>query len=217
MNKKLIIESDIIKLERSASKILYIDKGAVITPSALDRIRHAKIEIVYGDEKQKDEHPVSITAGNISKIAIGGDHTGFDIKEILKKYIKDKKYEVIDCGAFDKNSCDYPDFAAEVSKKVVLREACVGILIDATGIPSAITANKFPGIRAATCYNEFSAFSSRSHNDANILVLGAKTLGEESIKSILNVWLKTEFEGGRHQRRLHKITDLEKSFLNKNK
>ncbi|MGD8780991.1 MAG: ribose 5-phosphate isomerase B [Ignavibacteria bacterium] len=151
----------------------------------------------------------------MKKIAVGSDHTGFDIKEILKKFLTDRKYEVIDCGTFDRNSCDYPDFAMEVSKKVVLREVCVGILIDATGIPSAITANKFPGIRASTCYNEFSAFSSRSHNDANVLVLGAKTLGEETIKSIVNVWLKTEFEGGRHQKRLNKITALEKAFIDK--
>ncbi len=217
MKKKLIIEADIIKLELSSSKILNVEKGTIFTPSALDRLKHSNIEVVYGEEKQNSEHPVSITASNITKIAIGGDHTGFDIKELLKKYLADKNYEVIDCGTFDKKSCDYPDFAIEVSKRVVLREACVGILVDATGIPSAITANKFPGIRAVTCYNEFSAQSSRSHNDANVLVLGAKTLGEESIKSIVNVWLKTEFEGGRHQRRLNKISEIEKSFLNKNK
>jgi ribose 5-phosphate isomerase B len=82
-------------------------------------------------------------------------------------------------------------------------------LIDATGIPSAITANKIKGIRAATCYNTFSAKSSRAHNNANVLVVGSKTLGDESIKEIVNEWLLTEFEGGRHQKRLGKISDIE--------
>ena len=114
----------------------------------------------------------------------------------------------------DEKSCDYPDFAEAVSEKVQLGKVDCGLIIDATGIPSAITANKLEGIRAATCYNEFSAKSARSHNDANVLVLGAKTLGEETIKSIVDVWLNTSFEGGRHQRRLDKITGIERKYKN---
>ena len=95
------------------------------------------------------------------------------------------------------------------AKKVKERSVDWGIIIDATGIPSAITANKLKGIRAATCYNEFSARSAREHNNANILVIGAKAIGEETAKSILDAWLTTNFGGGRHQRRLDKITQIE--------
>ncbi|OGU34393.1 MAG: ribose 5-phosphate isomerase B, partial [Ignavibacteria bacterium GWB2_35_6b] len=128
-------------------------------------------------------------------------------------YLKDKNFDIIDVGTNSKESCDYPDFAIAVAKKVGMKEVRFGILIDATGIPSAITANKFPGIRAATCYNEFSAKSAREHNNANIIVLGAKTLGEETIKSILDTWFKTNFAGERHQKRLNKITEVEKYFM----
>lgn len=96
--------------------------------------------------------------------------------------------------------------------KVKNGEVDFAVLVDATGIPSAITANKIPGIRACTCYNEFSARSGREHNNGNVLVMGARTLGEETIKSILEVWLNTPFGGERHQRRLDKITAIEKEF-----
>ncbi|MEO8398846.1 MAG: ribose 5-phosphate isomerase B [Ignavibacteriaceae bacterium] len=142
-------------------------------------------------------------------IAIGSDHTGFKIKNLLIKILTEKKYELIDVGTYDEQSCDYPDFAFAVASKVKEKKADFGILIDATGIPSAIAANKVKGIRAATCYNEFSANSAREHNDANVLVVGAKSLGEETIKSILEVWLNTGFGGGRHQKRLNKISSIE--------
>jgi len=126
------------------------------------------------------------------------------------KYLNKQDYSITDVGTYDDSSCDYPDFAIKVGKLIQSGEVNFGILLDATGIPSAITANKLKGIRAATCYNEFSARSAREHNNANIIVLGAKSLGEESIKSIINVWLNSEFLGDRHQRRLDKISQLEK-------
>ena len=131
---------------------------------------------------------------------------------MLIKYLTEKNYRVYDSGTFDEKSCDYPDIAEDVADKVRLENTDCGILIDATGIPSAITANKLEGIRAATCYNEFSAKSSRSHNDANVLVLGAKSLGEETIKSITEIWLNSPFDGGRHQKRLDKITGIERKY-----
>ncbi len=148
-----------------------------------------------------------------TRIIIGSDHTGFEMKSKLIVFLNKKSLSVLDVGTKSGESCDYPDFAFEVGKKVALNDADRGILLDATGIPSCITANKIPGIRAATCYNEFSAKSSREHNNSNILVLGAKTLGEETIYSIVDVWLKTNFLGERHQRRLDKITGIEKQFL----
>ncbi|OGU46665.1 MAG: ribose 5-phosphate isomerase B [Ignavibacteria bacterium GWB2_36_8] len=142
---------------------------------------------------------------------MGSDHTGFKVKNILSKIITEKGFEVIDVGTFDEKSCDYPDFALAVAEKVQSMSVDFGIIVDATGIPSAITANKLKGIRAATCYNEFSTRSAREHNNANVLVLGAKALGEETIKSILEVWLNTNFGGGRHQKRLDKISDIERN------
>ena len=121
----------------------------------------------------------------------------------------EKGFEVIDAGTFDETSCDYPDYAKKVALQVTSGESNFGILIDATGIPSAITANKIKGIRAATCYSNFSAKSSRAHNNANVLVVGSKTLGDETVKEIVSEWLATDFEGGRHQKRLDKITDIE--------
>ena len=208
--KKLITEQFVIDTLKNGTNSIEICENCLITPLAMDRIKSSGIQIV----KKKDEG--NLTEENLpvtNKIAIGGDHTGYEIKEILKKYLSDKNFELIDVGTNSKESCDYPDFAAAVAKKVAMKEVRFGVLIDATGIPSGITANKFPGIRAATCYNEFTAKSAREHNNANIIVLGAKTLGEETIKSIIDTWLKTDFAGGRHQKRLNKITDVEKYFL----
>ncbi len=130
----------------------------------------------------------------------------------MSKILVEKGYEIIDVGTYDENACDYPDFAFAAAMKVKTGDADFAVLIDATGIPSSITANKIPGIRACTCYNEFSARSAREHNNGNALVVGAKTLGEETIKSILEVWLNTSFGGARHQKRLDKITAIEKEF-----
>lgn len=208
--KRLITEQFVIDALKSGSNTIEVCENCLITPLAMDRIKSSGIHIV---KKKNDETAQEDALPDTNKIAIGGDHTGFEIKEILKKYLSAKNFDIVDLGTNSKESCDYPDFAIAVAKKVALKEVRFGILIDATGIPSAITANKFPGIRAATCYNEFTAKSAREHNNANIIVLGAKTLGEETIKSILDTWLKTDFAGGRHQKRLNKIADVEKYFM----
>jgi ribose 5-phosphate isomerase B len=209
--KKVITERDILELEKKGIKVLIKTTDTIITPLALDRIRSSKFAIV-----EKENSPSDSTAklnNNIStigrKIIIGGDHTGFRIKNILIKYLIEKGYEITDAGTFDENSCDYPDYAEIVAKSISSGENEFGILIDATGIPSGIAANKVKGIRAATCYNAFSARSSRAHNNANVLVVGARALGEETIKLIVDEWLSTQFEGGRHQKRLDKISDIE--------
>ena len=209
--KQLITEEDVFKAIKNGSHVIMAEKGAIITPLAKDLIRSRNLTVL---ENEKHEYSSSSSSVKypFKKISIGSDHTGFKIKNLLIKYLTEKNYQVYDSGTFDEKSCDYPDFAENVADKVRLRNTDCGIIIDATGIPSAITANKLEGIRAATCYNEFSAKSSRSHNDSNILVLGAKTLGEETIKSIVDVWLNTSFEGGRHQRRLDKITGIERKY-----
>ncbi len=209
--KKLFTEKDIYNAAQE-DKIILIGKDDILTPSAKDRIKELGLTIVDKDEAEKlgeGDHKLSRTV-KLNKIVIGSDHTGFKSKNMLSKLLTEKGFQLIDVGTYDEKSCDYPDFAFAAAKKVQAGEADFGILIDATGIPSAITANKLNGIRAATCYNEFSARSAREHNDANILVVGARSLGEETIKSILEVWLDTKFGGGRHQKRLDKITVIEK-------
>jgi len=209
--KKVITERDILDLEKKGIKVVLKTKDTIITPLALDRIRASKFTIVEKENSQSE--PTANLNNNIAtfgiKIIIGGDHTGFKLKNTLIKYLVEKEFHVTDAGTFDENSCDYPDYAKIVSKSVSRGDNDFGILIDATGIPSAIAANKLKGIRAATCYNAFSARSSRAHNNANVMVVGARALGEETIKLIVDEWLSTPFEGGRHQKRLDKISDLE--------
>jgi ribose 5-phosphate isomerase B len=209
--KKLITERDVIDLEKQGIKVLVKTKDTIITPLASDRIRASMFSVVEKEITQKENlhSPENHHTNSGNKIVIGSDHTGFKLKNILIKYLVENGFLVFDAGTYDENSCDYPDYAKKVATKVANQEYDFGILIDASGIPSAITANKIKGIRAATCYNAFSARSSRAHNNSNVLVVGAKALGEETIKLIINEWLSTSFEGGRHQRRLDKITDIE--------
>jgi ribose 5-phosphate isomerase B len=212
--KKVITESEVLKLIKEGKKELILSQEYILTPLAKDRIYHSGIKIVQDSEKKID-HGIIKSFSKNSKIAIGSDHTGFKVKELLKEILKGKGNQILDVGAFSEKAVDYPDSAIAVVQKVLSLEADFGILLDATGIPSAITANKFAGIRAATCYNEFSARSSREHNNANIIVMGAKTLGEETIKGILNTWLVSEFLGERHQKRLDKITAIEEKLIKK--
>ncbi|MDX9702965.1 MAG: ribose 5-phosphate isomerase B [Candidatus Auribacterota bacterium] len=139
------------------------------------------------------------------KIAIGADHGGFELKEYLKRTLEKEKHEVIDVGCCSKESVDYPVFGNNVSKKVSDGECPRGILICTSGIGMSIVANRHPNIRAALCYNKDAAIMSRAHNNANILVLGSKYVTAEEAESIVSVWLETDFEGGRHQRRLSQI------------
>jgi len=208
--KKLITEEDVKKILKQGGSVVVKTKDSIITPLAKDLINTKKLTIIV---KESDDNIQSInqssSASSGKRIALGSDHTGFRLKNILLKYLTDKGYLVNDHGTYDEKQCDYPDFAKKVAMSVTLNENDFGILIDATGIPSAIAANKIKGIRAATCYNTFSARSSRAHNDANILVVGSRALGEETIKLIVDEWLSTTFEGGRHKKRLDKISDIE--------
>jgi ribose 5-phosphate isomerase B len=211
IKKKLITEKEILNLIYKGKKKFEVTGNELFTPAAKDKITEAGIRLVKAELNSADGK--IITQGpfyKFKKVAIGSDHTGFAVKQIVITFLKDEGYEVTDVGTHSEDSCDYPDFAIKVGELVQRGMVNFGILLDATGIPSAITANKISGIRAATCYNEFSARSAREHNNANIIVMGAKALGEETIKSILNVWLNSEFFGDRHQRRLDKITKLEK-------
>jgi ribose 5-phosphate isomerase B len=146
-------------------------------------------------------------------VAIGADHGGFEMKEMLKADLAAQGYEVIDAGTHSKEAVDYPDFAHEVAKLVSSGKAWRGIVIDGAGIGSCIVANKVPGVRAGMAYDYSSAVNSREHNDCNVLTLGAGLIGANLAKQILTVWLATPFGGGRHQKRVDKITAVEKQYL----
>jgi len=143
------------------------------------------------------------------RITVGSDHRGYQLKSKIIKMLEDSGHEVIDVGTDSSSSVDYPDFAAIVGEKVSAQEADRGVLICGTGIGMAITANKFSGVRAAPCFDELSVEMSRRHNDVNVLCLSADMLGERLVNRMIDVWLKTEFEGGRHARRVNKISELE--------
>ncbi|MFN3599690.1 MAG: ribose 5-phosphate isomerase B [Aquificaceae bacterium] len=142
-------------------------------------------------------------------IAIGSDHAGYPLKEKIKEFLLSKGYKVLDFGTESTGSTDYPLFARDVCLVVQRGEAQRGILVCGTGIGMSITANKFRGIRAALCLNEYMARMSRKHNDANVLCLGDRIIGDDLALAIVEVWLLTDFEGGRHERRVRLIKEVE--------
>ena len=144
------------------------------------------------------------------KIVIGSDHAGLEMKGLIIKSLGSAEF--IDVGTHSAESCDYPDYISPVAEKVLSGEADRGIALCGTGIGASLVANKYPGIRAALCFNEFMAEMSRRHNDANVLVMGARVIGPDLALRIAERWLESPFEGGRHQRRLDKITLVEKRF-----
>lgn len=146
-------------------------------------------------------------------VALGADHGGYSLKELLKTHLASQGYNIIDCGTHSTEAVDYPDLAYAVARLVSEGQAWRGIVVDGAGIGSCMAANKVPGIRAALCYDYSSAVNSREHNDANVLTLGAGLIGPALAKQIAEVWLKTEFGGGRHAKRVDKIIEIEKRFL----
>ena len=143
------------------------------------------------------------------KIAVASDHRGYEAKELVKGILQRKGHEVADFGADESKSCDYPDFAVPAALAVARNEAERGILICGSGIGMSITANKIPGIRAALCHDELTAQMSRKHNNANVLCLPAMLINDPLINRIVENWLTTEFEGGRHERRVAKMMAAE--------
>ena len=144
------------------------------------------------------------------KIAVGSDHRGFHVKTKIVELLRHLGHEVEDHGAHGAEGVDYPDIASTVAERVSTAGVERGILICGTGIGMSIVANKFTGVRAAPCHDDITAEMSRRHNDLNVLCLSADLLGERLIDRMVEIWLNTEFEGGRHARRVDKITDLEK-------
>jgi len=147
------------------------------------------------------------------KVCLGSDHRGFQIKARLIQTLNANGFQTIDAGTDSDSPVDYPDFAQKVARQVGTGAADRGILICGTGIGMAVAANKFPGVRAAPCYDEVMVEMSRRHNDVNVLCLPGDLIGERPVDDLVLMWLRTEFEGGRHSKRIRKISALETSAV----
>jgi len=184
---------------------LLVPLGGVLTDLAREEAARRNIRIRFADSPSPGPVPRRV-------VALGSDHAGFELKQSLKRHLEEWGYDVHDLGTDSPRPVDYPDFAAAVAREVAAEKAWRGIIADAVGIGSAMAANKMPGVRAALCYDQATARSSREHNDANVLTLGARMTSPEVAREIVAVWLGTEFAGGRHQRRVEKISALERSL-----
>ena len=143
------------------------------------------------------------------KIAIGTDHTALEMKAAIKAHLEENGYEVLDLGTNSTDSCDYPVYGEKVGRAVVDGEADLGIAICGTGVGISLAANKVKGVRACVCSEPYTAKLSRMHNDSNVLAFGARVIGVELAKMIVDEWLNASFEGGRHQRRVDMLMDIE--------
>jgi len=156
-----------------------------------------------------------LSSGSREAIAVGADHGGFALKEVLATKLRADGYGVIDCGTFSTDSCDYPDFAFEVARRVSEGACRWGVIVDGAGIGAAMVANKVPGVRAALAYDLSSARNGREHNHANVLTLGSALIGQGLALQILDSWLATPWGPDRHARRVEKITAVEKRFTSR--
>ncbi len=205
--KRLLTERDVIQAWQKRSHQIIVSPEALITPAAADAAKIRGIDIV-----KENPVPASASITQSRKIILGADHGGFELKEILKAFLVELGYEVEDVGAHSTDAVDYPDFAHAVAQKVAAGFGR-GVMIDGAGVGSAITANKVPGVRAAACYDVYTARNSRLHNNANLLTLGSRISSADAAKEILKAWLETDFEGGRHETRVEKIMAVEKKYL----
>lgn len=148
------------------------------------------------------------------RVVIASDHGGYELKQLLIPVLKELGHEVVDYGTHSPDPVDYPDFALLVACAIQKSpQDTLGIMIDGAGTGSAITANKVPGVRAAACYDPFTARNSREHNNANMLTLGSRVTGSELAKEVVKAWLASSFGGERHARRFEKIVQVERCFM----
>jgi len=209
--RPLVTEKDVEAVPTGSE--LSFPAEAIVTPRAREVALERKVSL------SPEPGPVRTASSNPTPgskvIALGADHGGFVMKETIKAYLQELGYAIKDCGTFSSESVDYPDFAYAVAKLVSDGQVWRGIMIDGAGIGSCMTANKVPGVRASLCYDLSTAVNAREHNDANVLTLGGRLIGENLAREIVKTWLETNFAGGRHQRRVNKIMDVEKRFLRK--
>jgi ribose 5-phosphate isomerase B len=187
---------------------LRVPAGSILTPSARDLAKDRGVKIV---ELKKGETLAPASAADT--VAIGSDHGGFEMKQKLLPMFEELGLAVHDVGVQEAKTADYPDIAREVAELVAGGAAARGVIIDGAGIGSAMVANKFPGVRAALCYDRATARNSREHNDANVLTLGGRLLSITQAEEVLRTWLSTPFGGGRHAARVDKIKEIDKANL----
>ncbi|NUO82474.1 ribose 5-phosphate isomerase B [candidate division KSB1 bacterium] len=215
--KRVITERDVLQAWQERKTQLLVPAGVLITPAARDAAKAKKIALLNpSQEKTQAEIPAQSSVplpASTGVIVIGSDHGGYALKEQLKDYLRSLGYRHEDVGTFSEAAVDYPDIAELVAQKVANGSAPCGIVIDGAGVGSAIAANKIPGVRAAACYDTYTAKNSREHNNANVLSLGSRNLGIDIAKEIVKVWLATGFGGGRHLKRVEKILALEQKYF----
>ena len=185
---------------------LDLPPGALITPLARDLALERQVTLGAA-------RPLPQVSGAAEQtIAIGADHGGYALKELLKPFLQKLGWQVADCGCTSSASVDYPDYAFAVARMVAEKRAHWGIMIDGAGIGSCMVANKVPGVRAALCYDQSTAVNSREHNHANVLTLGAGLIGPALAQQIVKTWLETPFGADRHAKRVDKIMQIERRF-----
>ncbi len=198
MDKPLITAEDVDRAAR-AGGVLYVDGEYVLAPSAADRLLKLRVRI---------ESRPRPTSGKM-KVALAADHGGYERKEEIKGHLESLGFLVFDFGTHSKESVDYPDFALKAALAVADGTCDRGIVVDGAGIGSCMVANKVPGVRAAKCDSMFDILNSRGHNNANVLTLGTRPEAAE-VRTWVQAWLETPFEGGRHERRVQKIDALDR-------
>lgn len=216
---RVLVDADSVAGIPAGTKNHPIPANAIVTPLARQIALERKITFSEQGAELVDQLPAAnhqrLTA-NGQTVALAADHGGYQMKEMLKGMVEAAGYEVVDCGTHSQESVDYPDYAYAAARLVGSGRVKQAIIIDGAGIGSCMVANKVPGVRAALCYDQASAFNSREHNDANVLTLGAGLIGASLAKQIVQTWLATDFGGGRHARRVNKIMDIEKRFTREN-
>ena len=213
MPRALISERTVLDALDAGHRTVPVPDGALVTAQARDTARDKNIELVPERKTPVASSTAAPPSAPPKTLALGCDHGGFDLKDALATYARTLGWTVTDLGTHSTDSVDYPDYAFAVARSVQLGQTAFGLMIDGVGVGSAMVANKVPGVRAALCPDVFSAYNARAHNNANVLTLGSRTMGAESCKRILAEFLTTDFEGGRHARRVDKIHDVEARFL----
>jgi ribose 5-phosphate isomerase B len=204
--RALVTEADVMRA-RSAGKVLGVAPGSIVTPLARETAGRLGVKIEEGGAQppQAVETPAAAPAAPRKAVALAADHGGFALKEALKPFVSGLGFVVEDLGTTDMNPVDYPDFAHRAALAVTAGRAAFAIVVDGVGVGSAMAANRHRGARAAPCSTTLQAQSAREHNDANVLTLGGRHLGEDVAKAIVKTFLETPFAGGRHLSRVQKI------------
>ncbi len=211
--KQVLTERDVLQAWQQRQRQINVAAGVIITPAARDAARARGITLLdTAAAATPQASPAPLPSAAPLLVIIGSDHAGYQLKEHIKSWLRELGYRHEDVGTFSEAPVDYPDIAELVAQKVAAKPEFRGLVIDGAGIGSAIAANKVPGVRAAACFDPYTTRNSREHNNTNVLCLGSRNLGIDVAKEIVKIWLATGFGGGRHLRRVEKITALEQKY-----